>query len=235
MKRRVMHFKSTEKRKGKKWFIRVCLMFGALYFLMMVGVTIYAQAIYVRQLPAMKLVSLQSGDIDYILTGEAELTENGVMIRLDLSARIFPVRALQSGCPVTLTVNSAEYSGTLTKIAEQSDYVYELTIDADTGGLPQGTKAMAEITCETVSFQNTIDRSLIFQNIDEKDVIYMVVQQDGPWGKQYVLKENEVSFWPEDGGETVALMLLEELSYPIARPVDPDLYLYSGMEVQLVS
>lgn len=227
--------KQANKGGRRKWFVRGCLAFGALYLLVMIGVTVYAQTIYVQRLPSVRLENPRSAEISYTLKEKAFVTEAGAVIELDLSARMFPVRILRSGCPASLTVNGNMLSGRLAQTEEQPDYQYLLTLDIDTGGLPPGTEAEAEIICEPVLFQHTIDRSLIYENMDGADVIYLVVQRDGPWGKQYVLEEREASFWPAGDSETVGLMLIEELRHPIARPVDPDTFLYAGMEVQLAA
>lgn len=225
--------KQADKGGYRKWFVRGCLAVGVCYLLVMIGVTVYAQTVYVKQLPAVKLENPQPAEISYTLKEKASVTETSAGIELDLSARMFPVRILQPGCPASLTANGNVLSGRLAQIDEQPDYQYLLTLDMDTGGLPPGTEAEAEIICEPALFEHTIDRSLIYENLDGADVIYLVVQQDGPWGKQYVLEEREASFWPERDSETVGLMLIEELRYPIASPVDPDPFLYGGMEVQL--
>ena len=226
----------AEAKPGRqKWFIRLCLLFGALYFLLMVGVTVYAQTVYVQQLPAVRLQNARPAEISYTLRSEAEITEDGAVILLDLSETLFPTRILEPGCPVTLRGKNQTHSGTLKRVVEHPDNLYELTIKVDPAGLPPGTKMQAELLCGPAAFQNTADRSMIFQNSDGRDVIYLVVQQDGPWGKQYVLQEEEIFFWPREGSETVALMLLKDLNYPIAFPNDPEQFLYTGMEVRLMT
>lgn len=221
--------------RRQKWFIRVCLLCGALYFLLMIVVTVYSQTVYARQLPAVRLQNPREAEISYTLQTEAEITEDGAVILLDLSGVLFPSRVLQPGCPVTLQAEIRTLSGTVEQVTGHPDDFYELTLDLDSTGLTASTKARAELQCAPASFRSTADRSLIYQNTEGRDVIYLVVQQDGPWGKQYVLQEEEVVYWPPEGSETVALMLLKDLTYPIARPEDPQEPLYSGMEVHLIS
>lgn len=227
------NYGESQKPRGQKWFIRLCLLFGGLYFLLMVGVTVYAQTVYMQQLPTVGLDNPREAEIAYTLREQAEITEDGTVILLDLSKIMFPTRVLEPGCPVTLRAEGLTLPGTLKQVTEHPDYLYELTLDLDPSGLPPGTKGEAEMICTPAAFQNTVPRSQIMQNMDGRDVIYLVVQQDGPWGKQYVLQEEEVSFWPREGSDTVALMLMSELAYPIAIPGDPEQFLYTGMEVQL--
>lgn len=225
--------KQEFEKKKSKWFAGVCLLVGLLYFMLMIGVTIYSQTIYIHRLPAVQLKKPKPSKISYTLKEDAVISEGGATIELDLSDRVFPMQSLQPNCMAKLKFGGETYSGKLAQIEECSDYLYLLTLDINTKNLDIGTKAEAEITCVPMSFSTTIERSLVYQDTHGNDVIYLIEQQEGAWGKKYVLKEQEIFFWPEEGSEIVALMLATELSSPIAKPIDQGLLLYTGMEIQL--
>lgn len=77
-----------------------------------------------------------------------------------------------------------------------------------------------------------VPNEALFTNDDGGDRLYYVEQEDGPWGKRYILREWVVTGQrPDDENHTVVYEI-EELPYPVitslsaGEPVD-------GMEVRL--
>jgi hypothetical protein len=59
--------------------------------------------------------------------------------------------------------------------------------------------------------------------------------EDGPWGKQYKVKQTDVIYWPVDSKfEYIIILWRNDDSLPIAADIDTD-YIYDGMEVQIAT
>lgn len=82
-------------------------------------------------------------------------------------------------------------------------------------------------------YDRTLPRTCLYDDGSGKKKVNMIAEEEGPWGKKYIIKQTDVAYWPVDSNsENIVIFWRMDDSLPIASDIDSD-YVYEGMEVRL--
>jgi hypothetical protein len=82
-------------------------------------------------------------------------------------------------------------------------------------------------------YDRALPRTCLYDDGSGKMKVNMIAEEDGPWGKKYIIKQTDVAYWPVNSdSENIVVLWRMDDSLPIAADIDSD-YVYEGMEVKL--
>ena len=97
----------------------------------------------------------------------------------------------------------------------------------------EGDKPTSLVIGEDGKYDNTMPRTCLTDDGTGKMKVNMIAQEDGPWGKQYKIKQTDVVYWPVDSeSEYIIIRWRFDASLPFAAVIDSD-FVYDGMQVKL--
>lgn len=223
--------KAAKEKKHKLSKI-IYIAIGCIYLVAVIGATVYAQTIYVDNLPAVTLTKSESRGIEYTIKAEGELRDGEVVALYNTNSNPFPGRVLNENCTIKLNQGSLVVTGKYIS-SEFTGTNIEIRIKPDEG-LEMNKPVQCEIDCDTSEpFDVVVPRSALgIDFVTNSPVLNMVDQTEGPWGKKYVITQKPVVIWPYEDSEYVMIFIAEDIELPIAKNVDTD-FIYTGMEVRI--
>lgn len=82
-------------------------------------------------------------------------------------------------------------------------------------------------------YDQALPRTCLYDDGSGTMKVNMIAEEEGPWGKKYIIKQTQVAYWPVDSdSENIVILWRMNDSLPIAADIDSD-YVYEGMEVKL--
>lgn len=136
---------------------------------------------------------------------------SGIYLLLVVAATIYSLKTYYTNLPVAYLSKPA---------LAQIDYEGEAKIKS------------AEGHAENV-YDRTLPRTCLYDDGSGIMKINMIAEEEGPWGKKYIIKQTQVAYWPVDSNsENIVILWRMDDSLPIAADIDGE-FAYEGMEVRL--
>ena len=228
-------YKVKEKRHFAVKKSRIVYMIAAAcYLIVVIGATVYAQTVYIDNLPKVTLSKAQSREIEYTLRATAVVQGN--TITYTVSQRRAIVRdVMVKGCKVEIGTEEKSGNGSVKSVSENSAGEMTIVIEVESGSFDRGEVVNIAVEGKTRVFEKTVPVSAMTINGNGQTAINTIVEEEGPWGKRYVIREETVPFyWPNDGGSEYVLIPPDAIKgVPVLNSIEAD-FVYDGMEVRIV-
>ena len=203
-----------------------------LYLAFVLSATVYSQTAYVDNLPEVTLTAPNPQEIEYVFRREFK-AESGLLIYKSSTENVIPSDIIEIGCKAEIDLGTKKVSGEVKEATLESDN-FRIVVSFNEK-ISDGETVEVEIIGKPKEFQRVVPVSAISFDEMGLPVLNSVVQQDGPWGKMYVIKQESLMFyWPSDGGAEYAVIPPDVAKgVPVVDTINAD-FLYNDMEVRIV-
>jgi hypothetical protein len=223
----------------------IYIIIGAVYFLLVITATVYSITIYQHNLAKAYLTHARSGTIFYsqIKTGAleksnaiSEFMDYAYVVNLFFAESSIPRTFIQEGSQLEVELSEIQGSTVTGEIIHKEDAKDESGTTVSVGFSMLGTYYGGEsvnvmFKGESPSYACVIPRKAVNTSFDGRHYINLVQEEDGPWGKQFVIKQYYINIWPfEEDVEEVSIFP-NNLSYPMVGSSNGPLF--EGQVVQL--
>lgn len=198
---------------------------GVIFLLFVVGCTIYSRTYYQWNLPKVEIMAPRSGtlmlgryDIRSISKqeeGSRDFTHS-TQISLPLTANYFFV---DDEAEVTLTgVRNSTRKGYVTSITNTEENIV-LTIGFHAENFADGESVDVSIMKETILLSSIMPKSALHED-DKGAYLFVVMKEQGAWGREYVVKRMDVAVWASTEQE---FSVSSNVEYPVVFASDSKL------------
>jgi hypothetical protein len=220
---------------------RIYLILGILFVVLVAGCTIYSRTVYQYSLPRVELGVSRNGTFSYareekttVDVGNAapEGYAYGVTVTMPLETLNTKNFYMYEGDKVEVefpSMSRSRLEGTVTSIHYEEEAVIMQVGFNTERELAQGDDAVVSINKETAPMACIVPSTALQEDIDGKSYVFLVKEEDGPWGEDYVLKKEYVDVWASTATE-VSFEKLENFTLPVV--INSDQLLSEGMKVR---
>lgn len=207
-------------RIRKRW-----VLIGIIFLLFVVGCTIYSRTYYQWNLPKVEIMAPRSGTLllgqyDVRSVSKKEEGSSGfthsTQILLPLTVNYFYV---DDEAEVTLTgIRNSTRGGRVTSITNTKENLV-LTIGFHAENFADGESVDVSIMKETNLLSNIMPKSALHED-DKGAYLFVVMKEQGAWGREYVVRRMDVTVWVSTEQEFSVNSTIE---YPVVFASDSNL------------